>query len=124
MKLWDLEEIIEGSNGNASGAAEDSDSDNDGMDLDNDPKPSKGIKRNLHNSLEHLETFSWQCTSLIMISSRCFLSLVQVARGKQKAKQIQWTTELSSQTCSFCFRFILELCFVILTVLLTDIIFS
>lgn len=53
MKLWDLEEIIEGANGNASGAADDSDSDNDGMDLDNDPKPSKGIKRNLPNFLEH-----------------------------------------------------------------------
>ncbi|KAJ0240088.1 WD repeat-containing protein 55 [Hirschfeldia incana] len=45
LKLWDLEEIIEGANGDASGAAEDSDSDNDGMDLDNDPKPSKGSKR-------------------------------------------------------------------------------
>ncbi|WZY92453.1 hypothetical protein YC2023_064782 [Brassica napus] len=45
LKLWDLEEIIEGANGNASGAADDSDSDNDGMDLDNDPKPSKGSKR-------------------------------------------------------------------------------
>jgi hypothetical protein len=49
LKLWNLEEILEGSNvnsGNASGAAEDSDSDNDGMDLDNDPsKSSKGSKR-------------------------------------------------------------------------------
>ncbi|KAF2569306.1 hypothetical protein F2Q68_00027925 [Brassica cretica] len=34
MTLWDLEEIIEGSNGNASGAAEDSDSDNEEMDFD------------------------------------------------------------------------------------------
>jgi len=49
MKLWNLEEILEGSNvnsGNASGAAEDSDSDNDGMDLDNDPsKSSKGKEK-------------------------------------------------------------------------------
>lgn len=43
MKLWDLEEILEGSNGksgSASGAAEDSDSDNDGMDLDDGPPKS------------------------------------------------------------------------------------
>lgn len=49
MKLWDLEGILEGSNGdlgNASGAAGDSDSDNDGMDLDDDPpKSSKGIEK-------------------------------------------------------------------------------
>ncbi|CAH2059452.1 unnamed protein product, partial [Thlaspi arvense] len=46
LKLWDLEQILEGSNENASGAAEDSDSDNDGMDMDDDPpKPSKGTKR-------------------------------------------------------------------------------
>lgn len=49
MKLWNLEEILEGSNGNlgnASGAAGDSDSDKDGMDLDNDShKSSKGKER-------------------------------------------------------------------------------
>lgn len=49
MKLWDLEEILGGSNGNsgnASGAAGDSDSDSDGMDLDNDPpKSSKGKEK-------------------------------------------------------------------------------
>ncbi|KFK36319.1 hypothetical protein AALP_AA4G107300 [Arabis alpina] len=49
LKLWDLEGILESSNGNsgnAAGAAGDSDSDNDGMDLDDDaPKPSKGTKR-------------------------------------------------------------------------------
>lgn len=47
IKLWDLEEIIEGSNGNASGAAGDSDSDNEEMALDNDPKPSRGTFWNI-----------------------------------------------------------------------------
>ncbi|KAL0774941.1 hypothetical protein Bca101_040093 [Brassica carinata] len=48
MTLWDLEEIIEGSNGNASGgAAGESDSDNEEMDLDNDPKPSRATFWNI-----------------------------------------------------------------------------
>ncbi|CAN6843376.1 unnamed protein product [Brassica oleracea] len=48
LKLWDLEEIIEGSNGNASGgAAGESDSDNEEMDLDNDPKPSRATFWNI-----------------------------------------------------------------------------
>uniref|UniRef100_A0A0D3C429 Uncharacterized protein n=1 Tax=Brassica oleracea var. oleracea TaxID=109376 RepID=A0A0D3C429_BRAOL len=45
LKLWDLEEIIEGSNGNASGG--ESDSDNEEMDLDNDPKPSRATFWNI-----------------------------------------------------------------------------
>lgn len=61
------------------------------------------VKR--ESSLEHLENIFLACTfdydDLISIFYICF---VQVARGKQKAKLlIQWTTELSSQTCSFCF---------------------
>ncbi|KAF2605349.1 hypothetical protein F2Q70_00028337 [Brassica cretica] len=54
MTLWDLEEIIEGSNGNASGG--DSDSDNEEMDLDNDPKPSRGTKRKTKSKPTPLDT--------------------------------------------------------------------
>lgn len=93
MKLWDLEEIIEGSNGNASGAAEDSDSDKEDMDLDNDPKPSRGVLSGTF--LKHFFSNLWN----ILISE---VVLVQVPRGKQEVNQLRWTLELvSSQTCRF-----------------------
>ncbi|XP_010509776.1 PREDICTED: WD repeat-containing protein 55 [Camelina sativa] len=60
LKLWNLEEILQGSNGNsgnASGAAGDSDSDNDGMDLDNDlPKSSKGTNRKTKSKSNTLDS--------------------------------------------------------------------
>ncbi|CAN8287538.1 unnamed protein product [Cochlearia groenlandica] len=60
LKLWDLEEILQGSKGNATKAEGDSDSDNDEMDLDNDtPKPSRGSKKKTKSKSNRVDTTSF-----------------------------------------------------------------
>ena len=105
MKLWDLEEIIEGSNGNASGG--ESDSDNEEMDLDNDPKPSRATFWNIlkHFFLEISKGTNQH--SIHLISELLIVCFVQVPRGKQKVNQLLWTLKLvSSQTVSYSSYFL------------------
>ncbi|CAA0812498.1 transducin family protein / WD-40 repeat family protein [Striga hermonthica] len=55
LKLWDLDDLLQGSGGTLSNHSNASDSDGDGMDVDDSiPKPSKGTKRKNGNKGQNI----------------------------------------------------------------------